>query len=81
MFTSPTVKLASVAVFIVGYLGAEALVWATQVPGRMTAATFAWASSLGLLLTGIALVTSMRGRATRTIAHVLYDTEHPDSTI
>lgn len=42
-------------------------------------ATLIWAAVLGLLIIGIAVASVVRARPTRSIAHVLYDTEHPDS--
>lgn len=74
-------KTTFVILFVVAYLGIEALVWITQVPARMTVSTFAWVSMLGLIMTGIALWTAFGGRPTRSIAHVLYDVEHPDSKL
>ena len=45
----------------------------------VSGSTLIWAAVLGLLVIGVALAAIARARPTRSIAHVLHDTEHPDS--
>jgi hypothetical protein len=53
--------------------------WHTLVPQIFTMAEFSWVSVLALLMMLTGGVVSLRARATRSIAHVLYDTEHPSA--
>jgi hypothetical protein len=75
--STPAVKIAVVLMLCGLYAALEVAVWFAFVPRTLSAQTFAWVSILGLI-TMIAGVSTMVGaRATRSIAHVLYDVEHP----
>jgi hypothetical protein len=63
-----------------GILGVLGLVgWAGLGPRWLSGQTFGWLSALGIVLVGIVLLTIRAGQPTRTVAHVLYDAEHPDN--
>ena len=51
----------------------------SQFGDLFTASTLIWAGIVVLLVIGVTLSTIVRARPTRSIAHVLHDTEHPDS--
>ena len=51
----------------------------SQFVDLFSGSTLIWAGVLILLAIGVALSTVVRARPTRSITHVLYDTEHPDS--
>ena len=79
--STPAVKIAVVLALVGLYAAVEVAVWLAFVPQSVSAPTFAWVSILGLV-TMIAVVSTMVGaRPTRSIAHVLYDTEHPGSRL
>ena len=75
--STPAVKIAVVLTLCGLYAAIEVAVWLAFVPAAVSATTFAWISILGLITTIAAISTMVGARATRSIAHVLYDTEHP----
>lgn len=62
--------------FVLGSIAAGLFVWQMFVPERMTVGTFGWLIALLVLVVGIAAASIVGARPTRSIAHVLYDTEH-----
>jgi hypothetical protein len=68
-----TVLLSLCAVYAAMSIGA----WFAVVPAVVSAQTFAWVSALAMLTLIAAGATIVNARATRSIAHVLYDVEHP----
>jgi hypothetical protein len=79
--STPAVKIGVVVTLVALYAALEVAVWFAFVPGTLSAQTFAWISILGLITTIAAISTMVGARATRSIAHVLYDTEHPGSRL
>jgi hypothetical protein len=79
--STPAAKMTVVLTLVALYVALELVVWFTLVPGTLSAQTFAWVSILGLITTIAAISTMVGARATRSIAHVLYDTEHPASRL
>lgn len=75
--TASMLKTAAVLAFGVLYLAAEVVAWVALVPHALSVQAFAWISVLALTATVAAGATLMGARATRTVAHVLYDVEHP----
>jgi hypothetical protein len=75
--SSPTVKIAVVLTLCGLYASLEVATWFAFVPRALSAQTFAWVSILGLVTTIAGVSTVVGARATRSIAHVLYDVEHP----
>lgn len=71
--SKPAVVMASCAVYVA--LGVAA--WMALVPRLFSAQTFAWISTLAVATTIAAGWAIVRARSTRSIAHVLYDVEHP----
>lgn len=79
--STPTVKIAVVLAVVGLYAVLEIAVWLAFVPQNVSAQTFTWVSILGLVTTAAAISTMIGARPTRSIAHVLYDTEHPGSRL
>lgn len=75
--TASRLKLAAVLALGLLYLAAQVVAWVVLVPHVLSVQTFAWISVLALTTTVAAGVTMMGARATRSVAHVLYDVEHP----
>jgi len=75
--STPTVKIAVVLTLCGLYAAMEVAAWFAFVPRAVSAQTFAWVSILGLVATIAGIATIVGARATRSIAHVLYDVEHP----
>jgi hypothetical protein len=57
------------------YLAAALVGWAVLVPGWMSGATFGAIVAVGFGLGAVSLMTFNAGRSTRSVAHVLYETE------
>jgi len=51
--------------------------WAAFVPDRMSGATLGWMSAAVIALCVVAVSVVRAGRSPRSIAQLLYDTEHP----
>jgi hypothetical protein len=62
-----------VAVWIV----VAALTRSTLVPAAMSDATFGWGNILAGSVLAVVVLTAANARPVRSIAHVLYETEHP----
>lgn len=75
--SKPAVKLGVLAALCVIYASTSIAAWFAAVPGVVSAQTFAWVSVLALLTTIAVAATTVSARPTRSIAHVLYDVEHP----
>jgi hypothetical protein len=69
--------LTTLIVLGVVWIGIVAAIWLAFVPASISVTTFGWLSAvLGVAVVAVAGVT--RGaRPTRSIAHLLYDVEHP----
>jgi hypothetical protein len=74
---TPAVKITVLLTLCAVYAAASIAAWFTAVPGVVSGQTFAWVSALALLTVVAAGATIVSARATRSIAHVLYDVEHP----
>jgi hypothetical protein len=59
------------AIWAAGTLG----VWATLVPESIALSTLVWIHAAGLGLLAVIAKTLVGGRPTRSVAHVLYETE------
>lgn len=59
------------------WLVLAAAAWVALVPDAISSATFAWANSAVVVVTALAVILARTARPTRSIAHVLYDVEHP----
>lgn len=59
------------------FVSVELFVWLRLVPGVIGVATAVWLTLAILLVAVFAARTAVNARATRSIAHVLYDVEHP----
>jgi hypothetical protein len=68
-----TNRLYSLALTI--YLAAALVGWAVLVPGWMSGATFGAIVAVGFGLGAVSLMTLNAGRSTRSVAHVIYETE------
>jgi hypothetical protein len=66
-------RLYSLALTI--YLAVALVGWALLVPGWMSGATFGALVAVGFGLGAVSLMTLNAGRSTRSVAHVLYETE------
>jgi hypothetical protein len=75
--SKPTVKLSVLLALGAVYAATSIAVWVAAVPGVVSGQTFAWVSVLALLTVAAAGAAVANARATRSIAHVLYDVEHP----
>ncbi len=73
----PAAKTASVFALCAIYAALGIAAWVWLVPGVISTQTFAWMSLLAVATTIAALWTIVGARSTRSIAHVLYDVEHP----
>lgn len=73
----PAVKFTVLLSLCAVYAGMSVAAWFAVVPAVVSAQTFAWVSALALLTLIAAGATIANARATRSIAHVLYDVEHP----
>lgn len=73
----PSFKLAAVLMLCAGYVAVAIAAWFAFVPATMSAQTFAWMSALAFMATIAAGAAIVGARPTRSIAHVLYDVEHP----
>ncbi len=69
-------RLSILTGLVVGSIAAGLFVWQTFVPERMSIGTFGWLTALLVLVVGIAAASVVGARPTRSIAHVLYDTEN-----
>lgn len=70
-------KAAIVMVFLLAFGATELATWLLFVPGYLSPSTFVWMTAAALLVITFAGVTAANARATRSIAHVLYEVEHP----
>jgi ABC-type spermidine/putrescine transport system permease subunit I len=68
-----TNRLYSLALTI--YLAAALVGWAVLVPGWMSGATLGSIVVVGFAVGAVSLMTLRAGRSTRSVAHVLYETE------
>jgi uncharacterized membrane protein len=68
-----TTRLDSLALTI--YLVASLVGWTLLVPGWMSGATFGAIVAVGFGLGAVSVMTLNAGRSTRSVAHVLYETE------
>jgi hypothetical protein len=75
--STPAMKITVVLALAGLFLAAEIAVWFAFVPHLISPQTFAWISILALTTTIAATATMVAARATRSIAHVLYEVEHP----
>jgi hypothetical protein len=66
-------RLYSLALTI--YLVAALVGWAVLVPGWMSGATFGAIVAVGFGLGAVSVMTLNAGRSTRSVAHVIYETE------
>jgi hypothetical protein len=73
--STPAVKTAVVLTLCGLYAAMGIAGWFAFVPHALSAQTFAWISILGLVTTIAGIATVVGARATRSIAHVLYDVE------
>jgi hypothetical protein len=67
----------SLPLVVVVVLAATVAAWVTWVPSAVSATTFGWLMAAGAVVTGVTLAIMSRAQPTRSIAHVLYDVEHP----
>jgi hypothetical protein len=51
-------------------------IWLTTVPSWLSVTTFWWLNAAAMGLAGILVTTWRSAGPTRSVAHVLYDTEH-----
>ena len=75
--SKPAVKVTVLLALCAVYAATSIAAWFAAVPSVVSAQTFAWVSALALLTIIAAGATMANARATRSIAHVLYDVEHP----
>lgn len=75
--SKPAVKLTVLLTLCAAYAATSIAVWFAAVPVVISAQTFGWVSALALLTLFAAATTIVSARATRSIAHVLYDVENP----
>jgi hypothetical protein len=54
---------------------AVAIIWAVAVPGVLSGATFGAVAVIVLALAVVLVISVQSGRSTRSVAHVLHDTE------
>jgi hypothetical protein len=73
----PAAKTASVVALCALYTALGVVAWLSLVPRVFSAQTFAWMSLLVVATTVAAVWSIIGARSTRSIAHVLYDVEHP----
>jgi hypothetical protein len=78
--SKPSLKLGALLAVAGLFIAAGIAIWLAFVPDRLTAQTFSWVSALACLTVLAAGVTMVRARSTRSIAHVLYDAEHPSDS-
>jgi hypothetical protein len=63
-----------------GWIFVAVVLWVAAVPARISASTFCWLNLAALAL-GTTFVTAVRSAGpTRSIAHILYDTEQQASS-
>jgi hypothetical protein len=79
--SKPVLKTSALLVFAGLFVAAELAVWLAFVPTPLSAATFSWLSALACMTVLAAAVTMVRARSTRSVAHVLYDTEHSSDSL
>ncbi len=70
-------KMAAVLALCSLYVAIEVAVWFTFVPDVLSVQTYAWMSALAFMTTIAGGAAVVRAQSTRSIAHVLYDVEHP----
>ncbi len=75
----PAAKSASVFAMGGGYAALAIAAWLWLVPDTISTQTFAWIALLAVATTIAAAWAIVGARSTRSIAHVLYDVEHPAS--
>ncbi len=73
----PEAKTASVLALGTIYAALAVAAWLWLVPDMISPQTFAWIALLAVATTTAAVWTIVGARSTRSIAHVLYDVEHP----
>ncbi len=73
----PEAKTASVFALGALYAALAIAAWLWLVPDTISTQTFAWIALLAVATTIAAAWTIVGARSTRSIAHVLYDVEHP----
>lgn len=73
----PAAKTASVFTLGAIYAALAIAAWLWLVPDMISTQTFAWVAVLAVATTAAAAWTIVGARSTRSIAHVLYDVEHP----
>lgn len=79
--SKPLLKASALLVFAGLFIIAEAGVWLVLVPNPVSVQTFSWLSALACTTVLAAAATMIRARSTRSIAHVLYDVEHPSDSV
>jgi hypothetical protein len=78
--SKPSLKLNAVLALGGLYIAAEIAIWMTFVPEALSVQTFGWMSALAFMTTIAGASSVVRARSTRSIAHVLYDVEHPSDS-
>lgn len=56
------------------------VLWAVAVPATLSLSTLMWATAMVVGVIATALAVQRSGEQTRSIAGILYDTDHPGST-
>jgi hypothetical protein len=77
--TNPALKVAAMLALGGLYVAGELAAWFALVPDVLSVGTFAWTSAMAFITVIAASASIARARPTRSIAHVLYDVEHPAS--
>lgn len=75
--SKPAAKLTALIALCGVFVAMEIGIWLTFVPDALSVQTFAWMSALAFMITIATAASVIRARSTRSIAHVLYDVEHP----
>jgi hypothetical protein len=78
--SEPYIKVSALFGLAGLFVVAEVAVWLAFVPELLSTPTFAWLSVLACTTVIAAASTVVRGRSTRSIAHLLYDVEHPSDS-
>ena len=74
---APAVKMAALLALAGLYMAAGIGLWLALVPIVISPQTFGWMSALAFVVAIVSGSTIVRAQSTRSIAHVLYDVEHP----
>jgi hypothetical protein len=69
--------LNSLTVIVAAWMAVAALTRPMFVPSAMSGGTFVWVNVLGGSILAVILLIARSARPVRSIAHVLYDAEHP----